>query len=421
MPVLACALVLIGCAGAQDDRVGDFIPGDGSSPAREQKTGLAASGEVDAVGNDKEAPDMGNLDTNNLHEIYFAGGCFWGVEEYFSRAPGVADVVSGYANGTVADPSYEQVCSGATGAAETVRISFDPSVISLRTLATQLFKIIDPTSVNQQGNDRGTQYRTGLYYIDDADATVLQEVLAEVQRDYVAPLATELAPLDNFFEAEDYHQDYLRKNPGGYCHISFESLADIKTEDQSSAFQSASAEGSSTEGATGQGSASASSAATPFDPSSASGGTQAAYAKPTDAEMRATLTDLQYEVTQNAATERAFTGVYDDFWERGIYVDVVTGQPLFSSSDKYNSGCGWPAFTRPIDEDAVSEHVDNSLWMTRTEVRSTAGDSHLGHVFPDGPASAGGLRYCINSAALRFVPVEQMDEQGYGAYKKLVG
>lgn len=345
--------------------------------ARATDSGTTAA---DREANMPAAEMEARLTMGELREVYFAGGCFWGVEEYFSRVPGVAGVSSGYANGTTENPSYEEVCSGATGHAEAVRVVYDPTVMSLKSLTQALFRIIDPLSVNKQGNDRGIQYRTGVYYADDADLPVLQEVFETEQEKLSSPMATELVPLENFYEAEDYHQDYLKKNPGGYCHISFRSLDEIKTVQQEAA---------------------------------------ARYAKPDDAALRQALDRLQYEVTQNAATEPAFTGEYDRLFERGIYVDVATGQPLFSSADKYDSGCGWPAFTKPIDSAAVAESVDTGLGMVRTEVRSTGGDSHLGHVFEDGPADAGGLRYCINSAALRFIPYDELDTRGYGSYKNL--
>ena len=322
-----------------------------------------------------------HIDTNNLHDIYFAGGCFWGVEEYFSRIPGVYDVVSGYANGTTENPTYRQVCSGTTGHAETVHIRYDPSIVSLRTLATQLFKIINPLSHNQQGNDRGTQYRTGMYYTDEADASTLLSVLVEEQTKYSDPITTELKPLENFSEAEDYHQDYLKKNPGGYCHIDFSSLDDVQLE-----------------------------AAQPYvDP--------AEYTRPTDEEIKAMLTDAQYHVTQQEGTDPAFSGEYFNMFEAGIYVDIVTGEPLFSSESKYASGCGWPSFTQPIDPAVIVERTDTSHGMVRTEVTSRVGASHLGHVFPDGPSDKGGLRYCIDSSAIRFIPYDQMDAEGYGKFK----
>lgn len=322
------------------------------------------------------------MDKSNLHQIHLAGGCFWGVEEYFSRIPGVADVVSGYANSTVENPSYEQVCSGQTQAAETVRVSYDPNIVSLATLVRQLFKIIDPLSVNQRGNDRGEQYRTGVYYTDPADEADIRKVFDEVQRDYGQTLATELMPLDNFYEAEQYHQDYLQKNPGGYCHIDFSSLAEVRLESPQA----------------------------DVDPTR--------YSKPTDEQIKARLTDEQYQVTQQEGTEAAFSGEYHDNYKAGIYVDVVTGEPLFSSEAKYDSGCGWPAFWQPIDPDVLVEKTDTSYGMVRTEVSSRVGASHLGHKFEDGPRDRGGIRYCIDSAALRFIPYDRMDTEGYGELKR---
>ena len=335
------------------------------------------------------------VDMDNLHEIYFAGGCFWGIEEYFSRVPGVAGASSGYANGSqdIEHPSYLQVCDGDTGFAETVKVLYDPDVIGLDELCRAFFRAIDPTSKDRQGNDVGNQYRTGVFYIDEADVEVLQSIFDEVNAQYGGAVVTELAPLSNFWPAELYHQDYLRKNPGGYCHVDFSSLTLIKTKRQLA--QEALAAGTL--------------------PS-----LEATYERPSEEELRSTLTDLEYEVTQHGATERGFTGEYDEFFERGIYVDVVTGQPLFSSSDKYDSGCGWPAFTKPIDPSLVVEREDHSFGMVRTEVLSRDGGSHLGHVFSDGPILSGGLRYCINSASLRFIPYDRMDEEGYGDLKPLL-
>ncbi|HAM16492.1 MAG TPA: peptide-methionine (R)-S-oxide reductase [Eggerthellaceae bacterium] len=385
-PIALCAIVVaiaalaVGCA-FPGSSVG---AGTGTPSGKGRLLGEAPQQEVD-------------IDMANCKGIYFAGGCFWGVEEYFSRIPGVADATSGYANGTVENPSYEQVCSHTTGHTEAVRVTYDPSVVSLGTLTEQLFKIIDPTSVNRQGNDVGDQYRTGVYYVDEADLAVLQEVFDAEQRKHDRAIAVELMPLACFYEAEEYHQDYLQKNPGGYCHVDFGSLADVKT------VQESEAEVASSGGAT-MGS---------LDPSN--------YSKPGEAELRSMLTDEQYEITQNDGTERAFTGAYWNTFERGIYVDIVTGEPLFSSSDKFESGCGWPSFSKPIDPAVVEEYLDTSHGMHRTEVRSRVGDSHLGHVFTDGRADAGGLRYCIDSAALRFIPYDEMDAAGYGDLKGLCG
>ncbi len=320
---------------------------------------------------------------SGLRDIYFAGGCFWGVEEYFSRIPGVSDVTVGYANGKKDNPTYQEVCSGNTGHAETVHITYDPARVSLQTLARQFFKIIDPTSVNRQGNDRGTQYRTGMYYVAEADRLILQAVMDAEQKRHKAPLAVELQPLGKYWLAEEYHQDYLKKNPGGYCHIDFGSLKDLPQEP-----------------------------ATLVDPGK--------YSKPGDAALKKLLTPEEYDVTQRAGTERAFTGKFWNHHEPGIYVDIVTGEPLFSSADKFDSGCGWPSFTKPVAPAVLKEHEDTSLGMMRTEVRSRVGNSHLGHVFDDGPRDRGGLRYCINSAAIRFVPYDEMEKQGYGELKPLV-
>lgn len=282
----------------------------------------------------------------NLKDIYFAGGCFWGVEEYFSRVPGVYDVTSGYANGHTPNPSYEQVLTQKTGYAETVHVRYDPEQVTLRTLTQLFFTIIDPLSVNRQGNDRGTQYRTGIYYVQDNDKDIITAVMQEEQQKYTHPLAVELLPLTQYFIAEDYHQDYLRRNPQGYCHIDFSSLDNLIRNQ--------------------------------IIPNNQ---TPVPYQKPSDDEIRHQLSTEQYNITQQNGKEQAFTGAYWNHKEPGIYVDVVTGEPLFVSTDKYDSGSGWPSFTKPITASALIERQDNSYNISRVEVRSRFGDSHLGHVF----------------------------------------
>ena len=312
-----------------------------------------------------------------IREIYLAGGFFWGVECYFIRIEGVKDTTCGYANGKTANPNYEDVCRHNTGHAETVRVLFDTDVINLEDLLIYYFRIIDPVSVNKQGNDVGTQYRTGIYYTDESLLPVIKAAVEREQRKYNEKIAVEVLPLENFYSAEEYHQNYLDKNPNGYCHINL-NLANepiVRSEN---------------------------------------------YKKLDDKELKEKLTTLQYDVTMNAATERPFDNEFNSNFERGIYVDITSGEPLFLSTDKFESGCGWPSFSKPIQKDLVRYNEDLSLGRRRIEVRSNVADAHLGHVFDDGPSELGGLRYCINSAALRFIPIDKMDAQGYGYLKKYI-
>lgn len=313
----------------------------------------------------------------SLKTIYFAGGCFWGVEEYFSRVTGVTDTEAGYANGKTKNPTYDDVCQKETGHAETVKIVYDETVVSIQELLVHFFRIIDPVSLNKQGNDIGVQYRTGIYYTDEEDYAAAQQFLTRRQKNYTKPLAVELVPLTQFFAAESYHQDYLKKHPAGYCHINV-SLAETPIIDST------------------------------------------AYKKPNEAVLKNTLTELQYGVTQEAATERPFTHEYEQNFSTGIYVDIVTGEPLFLSTDKFDSGCGWPSFSKPITADIMRYLPDHSIGRQRVEVKSRSGDSHLGHVFQDGPEDRGGLRYCINGAALRFIPLNAMEDEGYGRFIELL-
>ncbi len=314
------------------------------------------------------------------NEIYLAGGCFWGMERLMRSLPGVTAVVSGYAQdretGNPLSPgavSYECVCAGGTGLKEAVKVTFDPQAVSLDAILFAYFRAIDPTVKNRQGHDIGEQYQTGIYYTDFESGQTVQRIAA-VERERAGRFEVEIRPLVAFYEAEDYHQRYLEKNPGGYCHIPdalIESLSHMT-----------------------------------FDPGM--------YQRAPKEKLEGLLTKLQYDVTQNAATEPPFHNAYWNRFERGIYVDVVTGEPLFTSRDKFESTCGWPSFSKPLDEGAVLKIPDHSHHMRRTEVKSRAGNSHLGHVFSGDVESPTGTRYCINSAALRFIPYEEMEEQGYG-------
>lgn len=340
-----------------------------------------------------------DMETKEMKTIYLAGGCFWGTEHFLSLVHGVIKTEVGYANSNKPHPTYKEVCTGKTGAAETVKVIYNPKEISLPFLLNLYFQTIDPTSLNKQGNDRGTQYRTGIYYTDPSERSIIETSLEALQKKYSKPLAIEVGPLENFYPAEEYHQDYLDKNPGGYCHIN-PGLFKLAREVRDTTLLTQEAQQSAV--------------------SDNSNSLERTYVKPSEKELRSKLTPLQYEVTQNAATERPYTNVYDKEFRPGIYVDVVTGEPLFLSTDKYDSGCGWPAFSKPITADVVNGYVDTSHGMNRIEVRSKSGDSHLGHVFNDGPADKGGLRYCINSASLKFIPLADMQKEGYGDLIPLV-
>lgn len=302
----------------------------------------------------------------NEKKIYLAGGCFWGVEKYLSLFSGVLKTKAGYSNGNSENPTYEQVCSHLTGHAETVEVTYNSNCISLNTLLDKFYQVIDPTSINRQGNDAGIQYRTGIYYIDQEDLSTIQASLEKLQKMYSNPLAIEVEPLQGFYPAEDYHQNYLDKNPGGYCHISPATLKEAEREKKE--------------------------------------------------YLKSHLSDLQYQVTQESATEPPFHNEYYNEEKDGIYVDITTGEPLFTSKDKFESGCGWPSFTKPIEESKLTKQIDQSHGMIRTEVRNHSNQSHLGHVFSDGPQEYGGLRYCINSAALKFISINDMEKEGYGQY-----
>lgn len=322
----------------------------------------------------------------NHKEIVLAGGCFWGTQAYLKKLPGVLETYTTYANSQTPRPTYEEVSYGKSYAAEAVYVKYDESVIDLPHLLHYFFKTIDPTSYNKQGNDAGVQYRSGIYFTHPSDEAEIRAFIAKEQKRFLAPILVEVKPLENLTRAEEYHQDYLDKNPHGYCHVTFDSLpkAGEKLSDKSQK---------------------------PLKPR---------FEKPSAAELQK-LSPLAFEVTQKSATERAFTSPLNHEKRAGIYVDIVSGEPLFSSSDKFDSGSGWPSFVKPLDPTLIQEVQDDSHGMRRIEVRSTLADSHLGHVFPDGPRDRGGLRYCINGAALEFIPKEEMEARGYGAWLGVVG
>ena len=333
-------------------------------------TGSGAKKEGTKMGNGHKVK-VSNVVPENKRTIYLAGGCFWGVEGYFQRLDGIVDTETGYANGKTKETDYSRI--HATDHAETVKIEYDISQISLEEILLHYFRIIDPTSVNRQGNDVGRQYRTGIYYEKAEDRSVIDKIMRYEKEKY-GQIAVETEPLQHFVLAEEYHQDYLAKNPMGYCHINL-AMADKPLVEK--------------------------------DLNRVKG------------KEKSELDELSRAVLFEAATERPFSSPLYQEYRKGIYVDKLTGEPLFASKDKFDAGCGWPSFSKPILGGLLSEHTDRSYGMVRTEVRSKDSDTHLGHVFSDGPIEKGGLRYCINGASLEFIPFEEMDAKGYGAYKVL--
>jgi peptide methionine sulfoxide reductase msrA/msrB len=343
------------------------------------------------------SPATGKEDTMTDHAASqavatLAGGCFWCVESDLEKLPGVTAVVSGYTGGSEANPTYEQVSSGATGHYEAVEVRFDPAQVSYRQILDAFLRHIDPTDPGGQFADRGRQYRTAIFVHDEAQRREAEAALAALDASgrLPRPVVTAILPAATFTEAEAYHQDYWRTHT-----LQYQTYRSFSGRDQF----------------LGEiwGAAASPAAAGPQAPP------WQGFARPSDAVLRSRLTPLAYEVTRQNGTERAFDNAYWDNKAPGIYVDVVSGEPLFASADKFDSGTGWPSFTRPIRPEAVVEHDDSSLFSRRTEVRSRLADSHLGHVFPDGPPPTG-QRYCINSAALRFIPAEAMVQAGYGDY-----
>jgi peptide methionine sulfoxide reductase msrA/msrB len=356
---------------------------------------------------DKNMSDVNKVQAATAEIATFAGGCFWCVESTFSKLKGVISVTSGYIGGSAKDANYERVSMGTTRHYEAIEISYNPKIISYAELLETYFREVDASDNGGQFADRGPQYKPAIFFHNQEQKVLAQKAIELINEAKVfdKQVNLEIKEASEFYPAEDYHQDYYKKNPVHYSAYRIGSgrqgfvdqmkkkfvkpLFDFEAEVER------------------------------LDVNELNEQQATQFKKPSKDELLKKLDDIQYHVTQDCGTEPAFKNKYWDNKEPGIYVDIVTGEPLFSSTAKFDSGTGWPSFTEPLDKENIVEHSDNSYGMRRVEVKSKHGDSHLGHVFNDGPSDRGGMRYCINSASLRFIPVADLEKEGYGQYYKL--